>query len=1032
MAIFALLVLSASVAFAQSTAGIEPVYGMHENTPNVHAFINARIVTSPGHVIDKGTLVIRDGVIDAVGADVRPPADARVWDMAGMTIYPGLIESYSDYGMPKKPDPSAGGGAGGGRRGGAPQAEPSKTGPRHWNDMVLSATDAVRSFTSDNSTAEKLRGLGFTTVQSVPQMGVFRGSTAMFELSDEPAPKLVVKPSVAQYVTFETARGDGYPSSLIGTIALIRQTFYDVQWYKTAMAASLKYPTEPRPEVVEDLAALENAAAATQPVIMESTDEHSLLRAEKIAKEFKLNMMVRGTGYEYRRLDAVKATGMPVILPVNFPATPTVSTSEEALDQSLRDLRYWDEAPENPGRLQKAGVVFTLTTATLKDPTTFTANVHKAIDRGLPFDAALAALTTTPAKLFGIESKTGTLAAGKLANFIVTDGELFAEKTKLYETWVEGKRFEVKARPQFEARGTWEVKLNGVMADSVSLSIKGDPDKLTGSVKIKGKSADMATLTASDWRISFSFKGDSLPVNGAFKGVVRMTGDYSAGALAGQGELSNGSAFTWTASLKEAFKPEPDTSKPKPPVMATYPVNYPEGEFGRDHYPDQPADVFIKNATIWTSGPAGNIDGGDMIVHAGKIVQVGKGLSAPSGATVIDATGMQLTPGIIDCHSHTAVDGGVNEGTDAITAEVRIGDCLSPDDIAIYRELAGGTTCANVLHGSANPIGGQNQVIKLRWGGVAEDYKFEGAMPGIKFALGENVKQSNWGERYTTRYPQTREGVEQIYRDAFNAALDYEKAWKDYNDGVTHIPPRKNLRTDAIVEILQGKRLVHCHSYRQDEILMLMRVSDDFKFQLGTFQHGMECYKVADEIAKRGIGVSTFSDWWAYKMEVIDAMPYNGAILHDQDVLVSYNSDSDEQATRLNTEAAKGMKYGNVPPQDALKFVTINPAKQLRIDKRVGSLEAGKDADFVLWNGSPLSSMATAQQTWIDGRKFFDQAEDRKMFAESEQERNVLIQKVLDGKKETGAPTGGPRRRRGGDDDENFGGSDGTSGSGGN
>ncbi|HLX12379.1 MAG TPA: amidohydrolase, partial [Bacteroidota bacterium] len=473
----------------------------------------------------------------------------------------------------------------------------------------------------------------------------------------------------------------------------------------------------------------------------------------------------------------------------------------------------------------------------------------------------------------------------------------------------------------------------------------------------------------------------------------------------------------------EPFKAEPDTSKQKKPTTSSFADVYPRPEFGRSHIPDQPAKLLIRGAKIWTSGPQGNLDSGDMLVEKGKIVSVSSHIDAPSDAVIVDAKGMNLTAGIIDCHSHTGTAGDVNEVGSAITAEVRIGDNLSGDDIADYRELAGGTTTANVLHGSANPIGGQNQVVKWRWGMLPEELKFENAMPGVKFALGENPKQSNWGDRNTTRYPQTREGVEQIIRDEFHAAQDYTKAQTEFKDGKRKIPVRRDLQLDAVAEILNGTRLVHSHSYRQDEIEMLMHVSDDFGFRIGTFQHVLEGYKIADVLAAHGVGASTFSDWWAYKYEVIDAIPYNGALMHDQGVVVSYNSDSDEQATRLNTEAAKAMKYGGVSPQEALKFVTINPAIQLHIDKRVGSLEPGKDADFVLWNGDPLSTYTIALQTWVDGRKFFDRDEDLKMQDEIQKERAALIQKALGEKKDDtgGAPTGGGRGRRprteSGDDD---------------
>ncbi len=412
--------------------------------------------------------------------------------------------------------------------------------------------------------------------------------------------------------------------------------------------------------------------------------------------------------------------------------------------------------------------------------------------------------------------------------------------------------------------------------------------------------------------------------------------------------------------------------------------------------PAQPKVLLVRNATLWTSGPQGKLDHTDLLIRQGKIAAIGQNLGAPRGAVILDASGKHVTAGLIDCHSHTALEGGTNEGTNITTAEVRIEDVIDPETIGIYRQLAGGLTVANVLHGSANSIGGQNAVIKLRWGASADQMLFAGAPAGIKFALGENPKQSNWGNLDELRYPQTRPGVEQSIRERFTAARDYQRQWREFRagHGNSRIPPRRDLQLDALVEILEGKRLVHSHSYRADEILMLIRLADEFGFTVASFQHVLEGYKVADEIAAHGAGASTFSDWWAYKFEVIDAIPYNGSLMHDRGVVVSFNSDDDELARRLNLEAAKAVRYGGASESEALKFVTLNPAIQLKIDDRVGSLEKGKDADFVLWSGHPLSTFSVAEQTWIDGRKYFDRDEDLASREALAEERAALIAKV--------------------------------------
>jgi imidazolonepropionase-like amidohydrolase len=424
--------------------------------------------------------------------------------------------------------------------------------------------------------------------------------------------------------------------------------------------------------------------------------------------------------------------------------------------------------------------------------------------------------------------------------------------------------------------------------------------------------------------------------------------------------------------------------------------------------PTQPEAVLIQNATVWTSAAAGRLENADVLIRKGLIAEVGQKLAVPAGAVVIDGTGKHVTPGIIDAHSHSAIVGNVNEGTHITTSEVRIHDVIDSESIEIYRQLAGGVTAVNLLHGSANSIGGQNAVIKLRWGASPSELVFKEAPAGIKFALGENPKQSNWNAE-NRRFPQTRSGVELSIEERFLAALDYRRQWEAWKQGGARskkLPPRRDYQLDAIVEILEGKRLVHAHSYRADEILMLLRLAEKHGFQIASLQHILEGYKVADEIAAHGAGASSFSDWWAYKWEVIDAIPWNGAIMWERGVNVSFNSDDDELARRLNLEAAKAVRYGNVPEEEALKFVTVNPAKQLGVDRWVGTLEAGKQADIAIWNGSPLSTFSLCEQTWVDGRKYFDRAADLAKRTELAQERAALIDKIRNQSKKGETPAG--------------------------
>jgi len=422
-------------------------------------------------------------------------------------------------------------------------------------------------------------------------------------------------------------------------------------------------------------------------------------------------------------------------------------------------------------------------------------------------------------------------------------------------------------------------------------------------------------------------------------------------------------------------------------------------------------NVHIKNATVWTSAKAGKLENTDVLVEDGEFVKIGKNLSTPSGFQVIDATGMHLTAGIIDEHSHIAIDQGVNEGSDAVTSEVRIGDVLDADDINIYRGLAGGTTTAQLLHGSANPIGGQAQIIQLRWGDNSEQLKFKGAPESIKFALGENVKQSNWGDDFVTRYPQTRSGVDTIIRDAFQAAKEYKAQWAEYEDLSSSeqsktAPPRLDYRLKALVEILDKERFIHVHSYVASEILMIIKLADEMGFNITTFTHILEGYKVADEMKAHGASASTFADWWAYKMEVQDAIPTNVCLMQQQGVLVSVNSDSPDLQRRLNQEAAKAVVYCGMDEQQALNMVTINPAKQLKIDEKVGSVEEGKQADFVLWSAHPLSVYARAQQTWIEGTPYYQLTKDEQLQQQVASEKQQLIQKVLQSSDEEKAGSG--------------------------
>jgi imidazolonepropionase-like amidohydrolase len=400
---------------------------------------------------------------------------------------------------------------------------------------------------------------------------------------------------------------------------------------------------------------------------------------------------------------------------------------------------------------------------------------------------------------------------------------------------------------------------------------------------------------------------------------------------------------------------------------------------------------------------------GSIVIRDGKIIAAGERVAAPPDAQVIDAAGQYVMPGIIDAHSHIATE-ATNEMTVSVSSMVDIRDVINPEDVSIYRALAGGVTTANILHGSANPVGGKCTILKMRWGKDAAGLLFEGAKPGLKFALGENPKRPGYspetrGSSAAPRYPATRMGVEDVIREAFLEARQYKQAWDEYRarvaKGANLLPPRRDLKLEPLVEVLEGKRMAHVHAYRADEMLMMLRLAEEFGFRVRTMEHGLEGYKIAKEIAAHGAGITTFSDWWSYKLEAYDAIPFNAALMLRKGVLVSLNSDDvvAQLCPHLNLEAAKTIKYGGLTETEALALITINPARQLEIDKRVGSIEPGKDADLVIFDRHPLSSYARVQKVLIDGKVYFDRDRDMSERLEREARKKKLLEKMREQQK---------------------------------
>ncbi|MCZ6506700.1 MAG: amidohydrolase family protein, partial [Acidobacteria bacterium] len=922
-------------------------------------------------------------------------------DVSGYWIFAGFVEPYSEYGLGHVEDLNAD------NEQDEPQYEADRTGTTAWSDAIHAHRNWVADFRPDAEAAEALMKRGVTATVSAKMDGIFRGRSFVASVADGEPNDLVLEDSGLHFASFDPGSSQlEYPSSLMGSIAVVRQTLLDAEWYRAAHAAWNRDPSQRRPESNVAIAALaDETAAETGTLVFETGDEQSLLRAGRISREFDVPMIHLGSNAEYRRIDEVAALGQEVILPLSFPEAPGVASYEDQLDVTLADLRHWERAPSNPAVLEAAGVRFALTGHGLREDEDFLTNLRQAVERGLSADGALAALTTVPAEMAGVGDQVGRLEAGMRADFILADGDLFAGEASILSVWIGGEMaHEEVDLDRTDLRGTYSATLDDI---DYRLTVGGELDALEGTIAAEGVEYELSEFSSAPGRLSFQADFDELGV--ARVSLIQLADSITALVATPDGALHNvrlvpvdpDDAETEGEGGNEGDAGEPvvaETTGAETMELVSR-STLPPRSFGHEKPPAR-EDVLIVGATVWTNEEEGVLEEADLLIRGGRIAAVGVDLEAPEGVRVIDAFGKHVTPGMIDEHAHIAISRGVNEGSHAVTAEVRIGDVVNPDHIGIYRALAGGTTTAQLLHGSANPIGGQAQVIKLRWGASAEGMKLDSAPPSIKFALGENVKQSNWGDDHTSRYPQSRMGVETIMRDRFLVARDYQKAWDDYRElsssaRASTVPPRRDLQLETLVEILHSERFVHCHSYSQSEILMLMRLAEDLGFRIQTFTHILEGYKVAPEMAAHGAGASTFADWWAYKFEVYDAIPQNTCLMHEAGVVTSINSDSSDLIRRLNQEAAKSVMHCGMDEEDALKLATLNPAIQLKIDDRVGSLKPGKDADFVIWNGHPLSMYSKVEQTWVEGVNSFSLERDLALRAADRAEKQALIQKIL-------------------------------------
>jgi len=970
--------------FAQSTF---PVNGAPYITHTVYAFTNCTLHVDARTVISNATLIVKDGTVLESGSGIKIPDGAQVKDLKGKHIYPAFIDLYSEYGMPDAKSVQ--------RNYSYPQMESNIKGAFGWNQAIRSDIEAYKLFTNNSKQADEYRKAGFAVVLTSQKDGIVRGSGSLVTLANRKENETLIKDKAAAFYSFKKgSSAQEYPSSLMGSIALLRQTYYDAKWYK-----------EQKEKKEFNISLQSFNDLQTLPQIFEANDKLNVLRVQQLGNEFNIKYIIKGKGDEYQRLAEIAKAGNTFILPLNFPDAYDVEDPYDAENISIAELKHWEMAPLNFKMLSDRGVRFAITSSDLKDRKSFLTNLKKIVKYGLSEEKALDALTFVPAQLLGVDQQLGSLNKGMMANFFISSDNIFSESSSIMETWVNGDVFSYMDAQQPDLRGAYQMNFSG---KQVKAEIKGELDKPEMMIYWKDSIKTKTSFNYKNGLVNFSFYEDSIQ-------LYRFSGEYNETIKTISGKAQNNNGNWLDLQLIFTNKPEEkkkDDKKNDPLTVGE--VIYPFTSYGKPEkeenllkqFLNRAQAVLIKDATVWTNESDGVLKEYDVYVVDGKIVRVDDNIDVPKTVfpIIINAKGKHLTAGIIDEHSHIAISKGVNEGTKTSSAEVRIGDVINSEDINIYRQLAGGVTTAQLLHGSANPIGGQSAIIKLRWGLSPEFMKYEKADGFIKFALGENVKQSNWGSSYSTRFPQTRMGVEQVYYDFFTRAKEYEVTWNAFknNNSKDKIAPRRDIELECISEIVNKKRFITCHSYVQSEINMLMKVADSMGFKVNTFTHILEGYKVADKMKQHGVSSSTFADWWAYKMEVLDAIPYNAALLTKMDVNTGINSDDAEMGRRLNQEAAKAMKYGNLSEEEALKLCTLNPAKMLHIDDKVGSIKAGKVADLVLWSDNPLSIYAKVEKTIIDGKIYFDKDEDLKIREDLQKERTRIIKKMMEEKKKGG------------------------------
>lgn len=944
----------------------QPKSGITDTHDQIFVYTNGFVTTEPGVRPQKLNIAVKKGKIIRVSNQDPLPGEVVI-DCQGMYIYPGFLDLSSQYGIESEPQsaPLT-------RRRGQTQPiqyERSRKGARHWNDAIHSEFHSYEHFQQNLKESEDWQKAGFTAVLTHRNDGIARGSGSLVLTGQGQENQLMLRERASMHYSFSKGSStQPYPSSLMGAIALLRQLFSDAEWYRKGGRDG---------EI--NLAIAAEAASIGLPLLFETRELYDIWRVTELGKSFGRTFIIYGTGREYQRLKEIKKLNARLLLPLDLPKVPDVSSPYDQKHVLWEKLAHWEVAPFNPFLLHSEGLDFAFTTRGIKKKSDIWKTISEYLKSGLDTSKALAALTTIPSSWIGADNILGKIKPGYSAAFIGLERP-FGESSNKVTLHVSYSMniYEPKIQP---APGLYRLTMADTSGTLLIYSIKG---------KSKIKWAVRDTLDA-EHSLSQNAITIRLLLDKKQKTFRLLEGVFSDSLISGHYLDESSRMHSWQA-VRTGDLPDTSSSKSDSIIPVPQYVKFPFTAWGLNK-PAEPEYLHIRGATIWTCEKEGVLENADIILRNGKIQAIGTNLRTPSGALEWDAKGLHVTPGIIDEHSHIAISRGVNEGSHSITSEVRIGDVINPDDINIYRQLAGGVTAAQLLHGSANSIGGQSALIKLRWGALPDEMKIAGAPGFIKFALGENVKQSNWGDQAVTRFPQTRMGVEQVFADAFNRAREYDNRRRAADKA--RIPFRRDYQLEAIAEILSGTRHITCHSYVQSEINMLMKLADSLGFKVNTFTHILEGYKVADKMKVHGANASSFSDWWAYKWEVKDAIPFNAAILHRVGVNTAINSDDAEMGRRLNQEAAKVVKYGNLSEAEALAMITINPARMLRIDKFTGSLTAGKDADLVVWNGHPLHASSYPVATFVDGRRLYDfnlqQAKEEAL----RNEKNRLIQMAL-------------------------------------